>query len=231
MTDKNRARAQRAKAKQQSEKQSWVFEAKAEQDAAAIAAAEEAAKPPSVTHNFAYPHKYMWAMRGVPMMDLGGDGSIQLPPMNLPVEAQHSEACHLELCGFIHVSELYELAVDGQISVLDLPEQKIKHRKPTHGPDIPINPGTWVDINAPDEAEEPEVIPPVDLTGVPDAAIEALREGIRLEDERKAKAAQVDATQRSQEDMIAEAISPDASEPVTLVPSSKNPAPSEGAPE
>lgn len=90
------------------------------------------------------PHKYMWAIRGIPM----GKG---MPSMNLPPEAQNAIAQHLEDCGFVH----------------DPDRQKIKHVAPAMGPDISINPGTWVSVDAPDPVTgtpSPE-LDEIDLTG------------------------------------------------------------------
>lgn len=154
-----------------------------------------------------YPHKYMWAVRGVPMHPLD-DSTVKLPPMNLPVEAQNSMGYHLELAGFVHVSELETLAVDGKIDITSLPRQWIKHRKPEHGPDIPINPGTWVRVEEPDENPNPEKLPAVDLTGVPDAALEALKEGIRQEEIRKAKLAQADPAAKEAEKIASDTGTP-----------------------
>ena len=101
------------------------------------------------------PHKWMKFVRGVPM----GEG---LPSMNLPPEAQNALARHLEAVGFEHNPE----------------KQTLKHRAPDQGPDISINPGTWVPINEEELVTQAATLPVPDLTGTHPDQLMAMEEAI-----------------------------------------------------
>lgn len=75
--------------------------------------------------DYQVPHKFMWAIRGIPM---GSHDGVEIPAINIPPECQHAFAVHLELCGFEHNPE----------------KQVIVHMKPELGDDTPMNPGRWV---------------------------------------------------------------------------------------
>ena len=105
------------------------------------------------------PHKYLPLVRGVPMRDINRplDAESNLPPMSLPIEAQNSLAYHLEMVGLVHIIDLKNMAnEEGYIHVDQLPKAYLKHVKPEAGPDIQLNPGTWVPAAAITEQEETE---------------------------------------------------------------------------
>lgn len=96
---------------------------------------------------YTMPHRYLPLVRGVPMRnhERPQDAADKLPPMSLPIEAQNSLAYHLEMVGLVHVQDLKNMADEnGLIRVDQLPEVYLVHIAPEHGPDIQLNPGTWV---------------------------------------------------------------------------------------
>ncbi|QBZ72710.1 minor tail protein [Gordonia phage GodonK] len=117
---------------------------------------------------YTMPHRYLPLVRGVPMRDHNQPttASTKLPPMSLPIEAQNSLAYHLEMAGLVHVEDLKKLADEnGMIHVDQLPPVYLVHLAPEHGPDIQLNPGTWV---TPEEAAAHAVVsPPVTEVELP----------------------------------------------------------------
>ncbi|AKJ72569.1 minor tail protein [Gordonia phage GMA2] len=105
------------------------------------------AKDTSSLPPYTMPHKFLPLLRGIPIRDHARPNAAMtdLPPISLPIEAQNSIAYHLEVAGLVHVDDLKAMADEnGNINVSKLPEALIVHLKPEHGPDIQINPGTWV---------------------------------------------------------------------------------------
>lgn len=106
---------------------------------------------------YTMPHKYLPLVRGVPIRDHNkpDDSASGMHPMSLPIEIQNSLAYHLEMVGLVHVKDLKAMADgDGKISVDQLPQVYLKHKKPEAGPDIQLNPGEWVHIDTPVEEDD-----------------------------------------------------------------------------
>lgn len=136
------------------------------------------------------PHPLMKWIRGVPMNEWN---DYDKPAMNLPTDAQQYFAIHMDRVGIMHVDDVRSLANQhGWIHVNQLPQQLLRHWKPTEGPNIPINPGTWHSVDEEMPTEESKEIEPPDLSGVPDAEFAALKEAVRREDIRKRQLAQAD---------------------------------------
>lgn len=149
------------------------------------------------------PHPLMQWVRGVPMNEWN---DYTKPAMNLPTDAQQFFAIHMDRVGLMHVDQVRSLANEhGWLHVNQLPQQLLRHWKPTEGPDIPINPGTWhsVDEEMPDRGAE--AIAPPDLSGVSDAEFAALKEAVRREEIRKKQLSQADV--EAQERAAAESVS------------------------
>lgn len=129
--------------------------------------------------DYPLPHKYMWAMRGVPM---GSHQGIEVPPINIPPECQHAFAVHLELCGFVHDPE----------------KQVIVHVKPIAGDDTPMNPGTWVRASSVEDPSTISAVPSamaedsMDLSGMDREHLEALERVIQRAKINQDMAAQAD---------------------------------------
>jgi Protein of unknown function (DUF2744) len=133
------------------------------------------------------PHPFMRWFRGIPMKELQDREN---PPLNIPAEAAHMAAIHLERCGLMHEDELRALANEhGWIHVNQLRTRVIKHRKPEHGADTFRSPGTWHDINEPDPdrrdsnmtfSTTPALEVP-DLSGLHPARLAALEEAVKRE--------------------------------------------------
>lgn len=149
---------------------------------------------------YVMPHKYLPLVRGVPMRDhtKPSTPAATLPPMVLPIEAQNSLAYHLEMVGLVHVSDLEKMANDdGMVNINDLPPVYLKHLKPVEGPDIQLNPGTWVPASSvtTKEVKNDEVsvlVEDVELpfdpaTASPDelAALEAAVHAVRIQRTRE----------------------------------------------
>lgn len=163
----------------QVEKQEWSFTTPADKAAAEEAAAEaipEEDRLPVLKgiHEYPVPHPLIYLFRGIPMGELDDR---QRPPMNVPFEVQQLMAIHAERAGV----------------VIDPARVLIKHRAPTSGPDIAINPGTWHSVDEADpETGEDDNEPAPDLSGVSDAALDRLEEALRLARIEKSKLAQSD---------------------------------------
>ncbi|QGF20280.1 hypothetical protein SEA_SIXAMA_101 [Gordonia phage Sixama] len=105
---------------------------------------------------YTMPHKYLPLVRGIPVRDHRkpyASGN-ELNPISVPIEIQNSFAYHCEMVGLVHVSDLIKMADEnGHIHVDQLPPIYIKHVKPEHGPDIQLNPGTWVPASQADKID------------------------------------------------------------------------------
>lgn len=78
----------------------------------------------------------------------------------LPPELVSGWAQHLRDCGFVHVSEVAALAVDGVVEVGALPPQRIKYQPAARGPRSRWNnAGRWVPMSEPDPP--PVVLPDI----------------------------------------------------------------------
>ncbi|QEM41570.1 hypothetical protein SEA_FORZA_103 [Gordonia phage Forza] len=151
---------------------------------------------------YVMPHKYLPLVRGVPIRDHREPyaATTQLNPMAVPIEIQNSLAFHLEMVGLVHVSDLIKMADEnGNINVSQLPPVYIKHVKPEFGPDIQLNPGTWMPKNQAEKVDakrlSAEVIEPAKVDNIKDAdfkQLEALESQIREEKIKRLREANVD---------------------------------------
>lgn len=176
----------------------WRMRTKSEQDKISRRISRKTDSPDLPP--YVMPHKYLPLVRGIPIRDHTKPAAVssKLPPMSLPIEAQNSFAYHLEMVGLVHVDDLLKLANEsGYIHIDDLPPVYLKHLKPVEGPDIQLNPGTWVPASTITEEEiendevssmVDEVEIPIDIETASAAELEAL--------ERVLRAARIDKIRR-----------------------------------
>ena len=121
-------------------------------------------------------HPWVHYVKAIPM---GDDGQA---PMNHSLETLNNMAIHLERLGF---------------KAPDSADSEIKYVPPAHGPNVPYNPGAWVDVNVEVPEAAPD-LPQIDLTGVPLDQLAVLQKAIQDERIRLAQVEGADGPVRDQ---------------------------------
>lgn len=158
------------------------------------------------------PHKYLPLVRGIPIRN--HEQPYQAPnevtPLAVPIEIQNSIAYHLEMVGLVHVIDLKNMAnEDGFIHVDQLPKVYLKHVAPEHGPDIQLNPGTWMPADQAEKAKNmkmsAEIIEPANVSDIESAdyqQLQALERRIREEKIKRLREQNVDYNVKVNEGLI-----------------------------